>query len=106
MNKKFVYQDGNNKKVILWCMANQIPWFFGHPTFNTVSLSILIREFFKDYTSTISYLEVQWKYQHGEEEMNGGPSQFCLGYWWWPKQVFKMKPVVIITLSVVPSRMM
>ena len=24
MNKKFVYQVGNNKKVILWCMANQI----------------------------------------------------------------------------------
>jgi len=22
MNKKFVYQVGNNKKVILWCMAN------------------------------------------------------------------------------------
>jgi len=24
MNKKFVYQDGDNKKVILWCTANQI----------------------------------------------------------------------------------
>jgi len=24
MNKKFVYKVGNNKKVILWCMANQI----------------------------------------------------------------------------------
>jgi len=24
MNKKFVYQVGNNKEVILWCMANQI----------------------------------------------------------------------------------
>ena len=24
MNKKFVYQVGNNKKVILWCMANQM----------------------------------------------------------------------------------
>jgi len=24
MNKKFVYQVGNNKKVILWCTANQI----------------------------------------------------------------------------------
>jgi len=24
MNKKFVYQFGNNKKVIPWCMANQI----------------------------------------------------------------------------------
>jgi len=24
MNKKFVYQAGNNKKVILWCTANQI----------------------------------------------------------------------------------
>jgi len=23
MNKKFVYQVGNNKKVILWCTANQ-----------------------------------------------------------------------------------
>jgi len=22
MNKKFVYRVGNNKKVILWCMAN------------------------------------------------------------------------------------
>jgi len=25
MNKKFVYQVGNNKKVILWFTANQIP---------------------------------------------------------------------------------
>ena len=24
MNKKFVYQVGNNIKVILWCTANQI----------------------------------------------------------------------------------
>jgi len=24
MNKRFVYQVGNNKKVILWCTANQI----------------------------------------------------------------------------------
>jgi len=24
MNTKFVYQVGNNKKVILWCTANQI----------------------------------------------------------------------------------
>jgi len=24
MNKKFVYQVGNNKKVILWCTVNQI----------------------------------------------------------------------------------
>jgi len=24
MNKIFVYQVGNNKKVILWCTANQI----------------------------------------------------------------------------------
>jgi len=24
MNKKFVYQVGNNKKVILWCTANQV----------------------------------------------------------------------------------
>jgi len=24
MNKKFVYQVGNNKKVILWCTTNQI----------------------------------------------------------------------------------
>jgi len=24
MKKKFVYQVGNNKKVILWCTANQI----------------------------------------------------------------------------------
>jgi len=24
MNKKFVYQVGNNKKVLLWCTANQI----------------------------------------------------------------------------------
>jgi len=24
MNKKFVYQFGNNKKVIPWCTANQI----------------------------------------------------------------------------------
>jgi len=24
MNKKFVYQVGNNKKVILWCTANRI----------------------------------------------------------------------------------
>jgi len=24
MNKKFVYQGGNNKKVILWCTANQL----------------------------------------------------------------------------------
>jgi len=24
MNKKLVYQVGNNKKVILWCTANQI----------------------------------------------------------------------------------
>jgi len=24
MNKKFVCQVGNNKKVILWCTANQI----------------------------------------------------------------------------------
>jgi len=24
MKKKFVYQGGNNKKVILWCTANQI----------------------------------------------------------------------------------
>jgi len=24
MNKKFVYQAGNNKEVILWCTANQI----------------------------------------------------------------------------------
>jgi len=24
MSKKFVYQVGNNKKVILWCTANQI----------------------------------------------------------------------------------
>jgi len=24
MNKKFVYQVGNNKKVILWCTGNQI----------------------------------------------------------------------------------
>jgi len=27
MNKKFVYQVGNNKKVILWCAANQISRF-------------------------------------------------------------------------------
>jgi len=27
MNKKFVYQVGNNKKVILWCRANQISRF-------------------------------------------------------------------------------
>jgi hypothetical protein len=27
MNKKFVYQVGNNKQVILWCMANQISTF-------------------------------------------------------------------------------
>jgi len=27
MNKKFVYQVGNNKKVILWCTANQISKF-------------------------------------------------------------------------------
>jgi len=24
MNKQFVYQVGNNKKVILWCTAKQI----------------------------------------------------------------------------------
>jgi hypothetical protein len=24
MNKKFMYQVGNNKKVILWCTVNQI----------------------------------------------------------------------------------
>jgi len=24
MKKKFVYQVGNNKKVILWCTVNQI----------------------------------------------------------------------------------
>ena len=29
MNKKFVYQIGNNKKVILWCTANQISRFTG-----------------------------------------------------------------------------
>jgi len=27
MNKKFVYQVGNNKKVLLWCTANQISRF-------------------------------------------------------------------------------
>jgi len=27
MNKKFVHQVGNNKKVILWCTANQISTF-------------------------------------------------------------------------------
>jgi len=27
MKKKFVYQVGNNKKVILWCTANQISRF-------------------------------------------------------------------------------
>jgi len=27
MNKKFVYQVGNNKKVIVWCTANQISRF-------------------------------------------------------------------------------
>jgi len=27
MNKKFVYQVGNNKKVMLWCTANQISRF-------------------------------------------------------------------------------
>jgi hypothetical protein len=27
MNKEFVYQIGNNKKVILWCTANQISRF-------------------------------------------------------------------------------
>jgi len=27
MNKKSVYQVGNNKKVILWCTANQISRF-------------------------------------------------------------------------------
>ena len=27
MNKQFVYQVGNNKKVILWCTANQISSF-------------------------------------------------------------------------------
>jgi len=27
MNKKFVYQVGNNNKVILWCMANQTSRF-------------------------------------------------------------------------------
>jgi len=27
MNKKFGYQVGNNKKVILWCTANQISRF-------------------------------------------------------------------------------
>jgi len=27
MNKKFVYQVGNNKKVILWCTANPISRF-------------------------------------------------------------------------------
>jgi len=26
MNKKFLYQVGNNKKVILWCTSNQISW--------------------------------------------------------------------------------
>jgi len=26
MNRKFVYQVGNNKKAILWCTANQISW--------------------------------------------------------------------------------
>ena len=29
MNKKFVYQVGNNKKVILWCTANEISrWIY------------------------------------------------------------------------------
>ena len=32
MNKKFVYQVGNNKKVILWCTANQISRFTLHYT--------------------------------------------------------------------------
>jgi len=27
MNKKFVYQVGNNKKVILWCTADRISRF-------------------------------------------------------------------------------
>jgi len=27
MNKRFVYQVGNNKKVTLWCTANQISRF-------------------------------------------------------------------------------
>jgi len=27
MNKKFVYEVGNNKKVIVWCTANQISRF-------------------------------------------------------------------------------
>jgi len=30
MNKKFVYQVGNNKKVILWCTANQISRCVGY----------------------------------------------------------------------------
>jgi len=44
MNKKFVYQVGNNKKVILWCMANQISrfayyWLDSFYSFNLPSFS-------------------------------------------------------------------
>jgi len=38
MNKKFVYQVGNNKKVILWCTANQISTLY---MFRMVSPSII-----------------------------------------------------------------
>jgi len=38
MKKKFVYQVGNNKKVILWCTGNQISTLY---MFHTVSPSII-----------------------------------------------------------------
>ena len=45
MNKKFVYQVGNNKKVILWCTANQI---------STIHVVVFDAIFY--HLSTIPYL--------------------------------------------------
>jgi len=47
MNKKFVYQVGNNKKVILWCTANQISRFIKYGLF----ISHTTTSFFVIYSS-------------------------------------------------------
>ena len=58
MNKKFVYQVGNNKKVILWCTANQISILVYVPLTKGLfkSAGIRVSHFFSMLPSTSKYL--------------------------------------------------
>jgi hypothetical protein len=57
MNKKFVYQVGNNKKVILWCTANQISRITNKVKYNTNNACLILKWSFLSFIWSLVLLK-------------------------------------------------